>query len=289
MNKDNFVKRIRDYGLITIACAVYALSFCWWFEPNDIVFGGLTGISQILHHFFRVLPIGTTTIVLNVPLFIMAAYFLGGRLLTSSLYAMLVSYIMVDLLDSFVHFPKSDPLLSAIFGGVILGFSMGLMLLYGATTGGTELAARLLKLKFRHLSIGRLCLLVDASVALTYAIAFRSLNNALYGIIALYISSIVMDNVIYGSNTAKMAYIISDSCSYIVSGLIELNLGVTILNGRGGFTGDEKKVILCAFKAAQIAAIKELVHETDPDAFIIVCEAHEVLGEGFNPNVPTSL
>ena len=289
MKIEKIRKRIKDYFFITIASAIYALSFCWWFEPDDLVFGGLTGIAQILHHNFSILPIGTTTIVLNVPLFIMGAYYLGGKLLTSSLYALLVSYFMIDFINHFYKFPATDPLLSAIFGGVILGFSMGLMLMFGATTGGTELAARLLRLKFHHISIGRLCLIVDTTVVILYAISFRSLDNALYGIIALYISSIVMDNVIYGSNTAKMAYIISDSCSYIVSGLLDLNLGVTVLNGSGGFTGDEKKVALCAFKPAQITAIKNLVRETDPDAFIIVCEAHEVLGEGFNPNVPTSL
>lgn len=289
MKSEAIKKRIRDYFFITLASAIYALSFCWWFEPDDLVFGGLTGIAQILHHNFSVLPVGLTTIVLNVPLFILGTYCLGRKLLTSSLYALLTSYLMIDLLNSFFTFPGEDPLLSAIFGGVILGFSMGLMLMFGATTGGTELAARLLRMKFRHISMGRLCLIIDVSIVVLYAVSFRSLDNALYGIIALYISSIVMDNVIYGSNTAKMAYIISDECAYIVSGLIDLNLGVTVLNGTGGFTGDEKKVALCAFKPSQITAIKNLVHETDPDAFIIVCEAHEVLGEGFNPNIPTSL
>ena len=182
-----------------------------------------------------------------------------------------------------------DPLLATIYGGVLLGISMGLLLSVGATTGGTELAARLLKLKLRHLSIGRLCLVLDVTVIILYALTFHSINNALYGIIAMYISSLAMDAVVYGSINAKMAYIISDHSQEITEKLLGMDLGVTLLKGKGGYTGGEKNVVLCAFKRSQIAAIKASVMAVDPTAFIIVCEAHEILGEGFGEYSPDSL
>ena len=171
----------------------------------------------------------------------------------------------------------------------MLGVSMGLMLSVGATTGGTELAARLLKYKLHGLSIGRLCLSIDVVVIFLYALTFRNFNNALYGIVAMYISSLAMDALVYGSVNAKIAYIISSRSGEVARQLLTMDLGVTLLNGKGGFSGDEKQVVLCAFKRSQIAAIKAAVTAIDRNAFIIVCEAHEVLGEGFGEYTPDSL
>ena len=179
--------------------------------------------------------------------------------------------------------------LASIYGGVLLGLSVGLMMLKSATTGGTELLARLLKYKLHGLSIGRLCMIIDVLVVLAYAVAFGNLNNALYGIIAMYICSLAMDMVVYGQTNAKMAYIISDRSQEITQWLLDRDMGVTLLQGRGAFTGDEKKVVLCAFKRSQIVPIKAAVTQIDPNAFIIVCEAHEVLGEGFGEYTPDSL
>ena len=177
----------------------------------------------------------------------------------------------------------------AIYGGVIVGFGCGLMLRYSATTGGTELAARLLKLKFPGLSIGTLCLSIDAIVVISYAAVFRDLTQALYAMVALFIISKVMDRVVYGGNGAKMAYIISEQYEAITAKLLELDRGVTLLEGRGGFSGSPKNVILCAFSRAQIVSIKSIVKQADPDAFIIVCDAYEILGEGFGVNRPDGL
>ena len=159
----------------------------------------------------------------------------------------------------------------------------------GATTGGTELAARLLKYRIRHLSIGRLCLIIDVAVVSLYSLVFRQVNTALYGIIGMYISSLAMDAVVYGSVGAKMAYIISAQSAEITRRILDLELGVTLLQGKGGYHGDDKQVILCAFKPSQIGTIKALVTEVDPNAFIIVCEAHEIVGEGFGEYTPDSL
>ena len=158
-----------------------------------------------------------------------------------------------------------------------------------STTGGTELAARLLKLKLPGLSIGTLCLAIDTIVVVSYAAVFRDLTQALYAMVALFIISKVMDRVVYGGNGAKMAYIISERYEEITAKLLELDRGVTLLEGRGGYSGKAKNVILCAFSRAQIVAIKSIVKQADPDAFIIVCDAYEILGEGFGVNTPNGL
>ena len=276
------LRRLYEYGVILFGSAVYALGFNWFFQPNNLSIGGFTGIAQIINHFVPALPVGVTAILLNVPLFYLGFRRQGVKLLVSSLFAMVVGSLMVDGLAAAYTFQPMDPLLACIYGGVLLGVSMGLLLQVGATTGGTELAARLLKYHLRHLSIGRLCMTLDVLVILLYALTFRSLNNALYGIVAMYISGMAMDAVVYGSINAKMAYIISRDSQAV-------DLGVTLLNGRGAYTGDEKQVLLCAFKRSQIAAIKAAVIAIDPNAFIIVCEAHEVLGEGFGAYSQDSL
>ena len=282
------LRRLYEYGTMTLGCAVYALCFNWFFQPNSIAMGGFTGLAQIINRLIPVFPVGMTVLVMNVPLLILGVRRQGVKLLVATLYATAVSSLMIDGLAMVYTFPAMDPLLACIYGGVLMGVSMALLLMMGGTTGGSDLAARLLKYRLRSVSIGRLCLFIDAAVVTLYAIPFHSLNNALYGIISMYICSVAMDAVVYGSN-AKMAYIISSRSGEIARLLLEMNLGVTLLDGRGGFSGDEKQVVLCAFKRSQIAPIKATVTEVDPNAFIIVCEAHEVLGEGFGEYSPDSL
>lgn len=288
--KSPALRRLYEYGMITLGCAIFALSFQWFFQPNSIAMGGFTGVSQILNRMLPVLPVGVTSIVMNIPLFILGVRKQGLKLLFSSVYAMIVSSLMIDALAAVYTFPPMDSLLACVYGGGTMGVGLGLMMLVGATTGGTELAARLLKYKFRNISIGRLCLYIDVAVISLYAAAFRSVNDALYGIIAMYISSFAMDAVVYGSTAgAKMAYIISGRSEAITKRLLDMELGITLLRGQGAYSGDEKQVVLCAFKRSQIAAIKAAVTAIDPNAFIIVCDAHEVLGEGFGAYTPDSL
>ena len=166
---------------------------------------------------------------------------------------------------------------------------MGLLMLVNTTTGGTELGARLLKFPFPHLPIGKLCLIIDVLVVSVYAAVFHSVLNAMYGIIALYISSVVMEYIIYGSRTAQVTYIISEHQEAITAKLLEMDRGVTLLDGEGAYNGNKRKVILCAMKRSQIVPVKLMVREIDPDAFVIVCKANEVLGEGFGEYTKDSI
>ena len=280
---------LKDFTLITLGCLLYAVAFNWFFLPNGLTLGGFTGAAQTINHLLPALPIGILTIVMNIPLFIAGARKIGLGLLLSSLYAMVASSLLLDLVGGLFVFQPMEHLLACIYGGLLLGVSIGVQLLANATTGGTELLARLLKLRFHHLSMGRLCLICDGVVVCLYALVFQNIHNALYSIIAIYLSSRAIDLVIYGSRTAELAYIISGKSDRIAQGLLDLNLGVTLLPATGGFSGDPKQVVLCAFKRSHITRIKALIHEMDPHAFLIVCQAHEVLGEGFGDYSQESL
>lgn len=276
------LKLLLPYVWITLACAVYALGFNWFYMPNHIAYGGVTGIAQMINAMFGRPSIGVLIILMNVPIFLIGWRLLGGKLLLGSLYAMALSSVFIDLISALYTFPAMEPLLACIYGGVTIGFSLGIIFLQGATTGGSDIGARLLKLKLTWLPMGKLVLILDLAVIVSAALVFRKVNSALYGVVALYIATLVMDGVLYGMDTARVAYIISDSYQDIAAAITnEMHRGVTILHGVGSWSGTEKKVLLCAFKKRQIVELKRTVKEIDPGAFLIVCEAHEVLGSGF--------
>ena len=287
--KHPVLKWIMIYTVITIGCAIYSLGFNAFFMPNNLAMGGFTGIAQIINRLVPFMPIGTTALLMNVPLLIMGTHKEGLKLLMGTLFATTVSNLLIDGLAALVTVPSMDPLLATLYGGVMVGLSMGILMRVSATTGGTELAAKLLKYKFHQISIGKICMTIDIIVIIVYALTFRNFNPALYGIVAMYISGLVMDMVVYGSGNAKLAYIISDHSAAIAQKLLDMDLGLTLLEGRGAYTGNEKKVLLCAFKRNQVVPVKAAVTAIDPDAFIIVCEAHEVLGEGFGYYTPESV
>ena len=281
-SKNTLLTILKDYGIITLSCLLYAFTFNCFFQANNLAMGGFTGIAQVLNRLVPALPVGTTVFVMNVPLMIIGVKNQGWNLLFATVYAVFVSSLMIDGINMLITFPATDPLVASIYGGVLLGISLGLMMLKSATTGGTELAARLLKYVIRSLSIGKLCLAIDVAVICIYALTFNSLNNALYGIIAMYISSLAMDLVVYGSINAKLALIVSDHIDEITEKLMEMGLGATILDGHGAYTGNDKRVLMCAARPGKMGAIKAAVSSVDPEkAFIIVCDAREVFGEGF--------
>ena len=272
---------VKSYAVITLGSILYALAYNIFYAPNLVAMGGLTGLGQVLNALIPVLPVGTTVFVMNVPLFFLGWKFIGGHLLVSSLYAMTFSSFAIDVMDMIYQFPPMDTMLAAIFGGALLGAGIGLVFSKGATTGGTDLIARLLKLKFAWLPMGTLVLIPDFIVIVLAAIAFGKVESALYGIVSLYITTKVMDTVLYGLDSSKVAYIISDSYREIADAIIAMDRGATLLHGEGVYSGNEKKVLMVAFKQKEIVPLKEKVNEIDPHAFLIVCDAHDVLGEGF--------
>ncbi len=289
MKKESVREQVRSYVIITLACVLYALSFNWFYAPNDFTVGGFTGISQIINFFVPVLPIGTMVIVLNVPLFVVGLKKFGFAFLCKSIYTMALSSVLIDVVDVIHQFSPMDPLLACLYGGVTLGVASGLIFREEATTGGSELGAWIVRSYVERLSIGNICLGIDLTIILIYAAVFRSLNNALYGALALYITTKVLDLVVYGQNTAKLAYIISDKYEEIMQEMIARDMGATLLNGKGIYTGSERPLLLCAVRNKEVVSIKRFIKELDPDAFFIVCDASEVLGEGFGVYNPKGL
>ena len=274
-------QKVRSCGIITLGAVIYALAFDWFVAPNQIAMGGVTGLAQIVNALVPVLPVGVLSILVNVPLFLAGWRLLGGRLLVSSLYAMAVSSLAIDVIARMHTFPPMDPILATLYGGAGMGVGLGLVFSQGATTGGTDIIGKLLKLKFPWLPIGKLVMIPDMVVVILAAVVFGTVNAALYGLIQMDLLSKVMDMILYGWDTSRVAYIITDRWEETVQGLLDMNRGVTLLQGKGAYTGAEKQVLLVAFRQREIVPIKRMLREIDPKAFFIVCDAHEILGEGF--------
>lgn len=230
-----------SYFWITVGSILYAIGFDWFYTPNLIGFGGITGVGQVVNAYLPVIPIGAFVFVLNIPLFILGWKYIGGHLLVSSLYSMVLSSAAVDVL-ALIHYEPMDQMLAAVCGGAMIGLALGIIFAQGATTGGTDLIARLVKLKLPWASMGKLLLVVDMAVILLVAVAFGNITTALYGIIAQVVSAYVTDAVLYGLDTAKVAYIISNFDREISEAIVQrMDRGVTILKGEGAYSGDKKR------------------------------------------------
>lgn len=263
---------------------IYSVSVSMFTAPNKIAPGGVTGISTILFYLIHT-PIGVMILVLNIPLFILGLKFIGGSFMIKSIVCTTLTSVFVDLLEAtHVYKYTSNLLLAALYGGILSGTGLGLIFLRGGTSGGTDIASRLLKLKFQHISMGRMMMILDAMVITVSAIVFRSVDSGLYALISIFASSRVIDSILYGSDNGKMAVIISENPDALANAIIgELGRGLTLLKGKGYYTGRERDVIMCAVRRPEAAQLRSVVKRIDPSAFIIMCEASEVIGFGFTP------
>ncbi|MCI2058499.1 MAG: YitT family protein [Oscillibacter sp.] len=275
------MKTIKSYALIALGSLTFALAFNWFFVPNTVAMGGVTGLAQIIHALVPRVSVGVMAFLLNVPLFFAGWKFIGWHLLASSLFSMALSSAAIDGIAALHTFAPMDPMLACICGGAVMGLGLGMVFAQGATTGGTDVVARLLKLRFAWLPMGKLVVLPDFLILTLAAVTFGKVQPALYGLVSLFVSAKVMDTVLYGMDTSKVAYIITDHWNEITGAILALDRGVTVLHAQGAFTGAEKRVLMVAFKQREIVQLRKTIHGMDPDAFCIVCDAHEVLGEGF--------
>lgn len=271
-------KIINEYLLIVIGSLLTALSFNFFFIPNKIAPGGLSGIATVLHHIFR-FPVGATTLVLNVPLFIAGIRQLGGHFGIRTLLATILLSVFIDIVK--VPVLTDDSLLASIYGGFLMGLGLGIIFRMNATTGGTDLFAKIIHKYFPSISVAWVLFAVDFIVVVMAAILLGP-SKGLYAIVALAVSARVMDLVQEGLNAAKAFFIISDHAEEISKRIMEeMDRGVTMLDGRGAYTGNEKNVILCVIRRTQITQLKDLINEIDPKAFVLVADVREVMGEGF--------
>ncbi|NCB50939.1 MAG: YitT family protein [Clostridia bacterium] len=281
MHKKTAAQVFKQYVLIIVGCIMYSAGFEFFFYPNDIIVGGVTGIAMIINYLTD-LPVGVLIIVMNIPLFALAWKRFGMSFMIASLVGMLLSSVFVDVF-ALLNFVWTDNLLLAcIYGGVIKGFGLGLVYLAAATTGGVDIMAKFVRQKYPYINFGTIILVMDALVISTFAVVFEKYEGAMYAIIAIFIVTKVVDAVLYGIGVSKVCYIISNESDKIKIEITQqLQRGVTLLLGEGAYTGEEKKVILCVIKRHQIADIRRIVRAIDANAFFIVTEAKDVFGNGF--------
>ena len=252
---------------ITLGCAIFALGFDLFLEPNSLNVGGMSGLAMILRELLGFGSIGVLTMLLNV--------------LFGSLAGMLLSSAFIDLF-AVIPAPKTEILLDSLYGGLLVGLGLGLVFLSGATTGGSDIAAKLLRRRFRSASLGKVLLAIDLFIIFLTGVVFRDISRTLYSALPLAVSSVVMDQLLYGLDHSTVALIISEHYQQ-VSKQIETRLdrGATVLDGSGSYTGQPRPVLMSAVRQRELPELKTIVREIDPDAFVILLPAHQVLGEGF--------
>lgn len=274
-------KMLRFCGMIALGSATFALGFDLFLEPNAVNVGGMTGLAMVIRKVLGMGSVGLISALLNVPLFLLGYRYLGRKFFIGSLLGTLFSALFLELF-TLLPVPETEPLLGALYGGLFSGVGLGLVFLAGASTGGTDIIVRFLKRKFPDLRLGKLMLALDVAIALLTGFVFHDINKTLYSIITLYVCSVSLDGVLYGLDYSTVAMIISDHFEQIAQSIDrQLDRGVTYLDGRGFYSQQDKTVLLCAVRKRQVGQLKELVSTIDPNAFMILQEAHQVLGEGF--------
>ena len=267
---------------IAFGSALFALAFALFLEPNALNAGGVSGLAMVIVHVLGFGTVGAATAIINTPLFLLGGLKVGRRFFVGSLIGMLTSSLLLDVF-SMIPPPQTEPLLAALYGGLLCGVGLGIVFAAGASTGGSDIVVRLLKLKLRHVPIGMINICFDAVVAVLTGLAFQDLSKALYSGVAIFVTGQVMDAVVYRFDYSKVALIITQHHDAVAKKISdELGRGATFLKGEGAYSHKDTKVILTAVKRQQLAELKELVVAVDPDAFIIVQEAHQVLGDGFS-------
>ena len=266
---------------LIVGCAIFAIGFNLFLAPNDINAGGLSGLAMVLNRVFGFISIGLFIVLMNLPLFIVSGFKIGKKFFLGSLIGMGLSSTFIDLFAK-IPIPETEPLVAALYGGAICGLGLGLAFLSGSSTGGSDIAVRLLKRRYQNVPIGTISICFDVVVIIIAASVFGKFSVALYSGIASFVSGLVVDAVVYHFDYSKVALIITSHYEQVAQEISDkLERGATYLHGEGTYSRKATKVVLTDVKKQQIAELKQLVVDIDPDAFIIVQEAHQVLGDGF--------
>lgn len=274
---------IVDIAVIAAAAAIFSVGAVCFISPNNIAPGGGTGIAIILQKLTD-LSLGTLIAAVNIPLIIAGFILLSKKTMIKTLISVVIITVMTDYV--FVEMPPyvadgGNGILAAVFGGVLLGAGVGLTYWREATSGGTDIVAKILNKYFPHLTLGKIQLLADAAVVLAGLAVFRDLNAALYAVISIFVQSKVVDMIVYGGQECRFLLVFSDKPKKLAEQLLKQDRGVTLLDGEGAYTGSPRKVIATAVYKSDYAKVKRIIKETDPAAFVITTGASEVLGKGF--------
>ena len=275
-----FGRAVNKYFMITLASLIFGIGISLFIDPNNLAPGGVSGLSIILS---RLIPAsaGTLFLLLNIPIMILGIWKFGLKFIVSTLFATFMVSFSTNLFTMFSPLTQ-DPFMGVVFGGVLVAVGIGLVLRVGATTGGTDIVVKCLKLKKPYLKTGTIFLLIDGVIICIGGIVFQNMESVLYSVISAAVTSKVLDLVLYGNDEAKMIYIISNSPKVIAERILkELDTGVTYLTGTGAYKKEEKQVIFCVVRKQLAYKVEEVVKQEDSRAFMIVSNATEIYGEGY--------
>lgn len=264
-----------------LGSTMFALGFSLFLAPNEMNPGGISGLAMVVVKLLNVSTVGRLTFLINLPLFLIGGMKIGRRFFIGSFLGMGISSVLIDVFTK-IPMTTPEPLVGVIYGGVICGIGLGLVFVSGTSTGGSDIVVRLLKLKYRNVPIGQISMSFDAVVVVLTGLVFGDISKALYSGLVVFLTGKVVDAFIYRFDYSKVALIISPEYETIAREIGEkLDRGATFLHAEGSYSHIQTKVVLAAVKRQQLAELKELVVAIDPNAFIIVQEAHQVLGDGF--------
>ncbi len=264
-----------------IGCSLYAIGVNSFSLPNSIAQSGVTGLAIILNHLFDV-PVGTVNFILNIPLLILMWVFLGKKLVARTLWVTVLLSVALDVFAIFMPAYTGDKILASLFCGVLQGAGLGLIMITGATSGGTDIIAKLINKRWPHITVGSMVLISDAIVVGAGMLVFGSFESGLYAIILIFVSSKVIDTMIYGTGNGKMLMVVTQKADEVSKAIIKSTpRGVSILPAVGAYTGENKNILLCVARKSEISNIIKIIKSIDDKTFIIVSEANEILGEGF--------
>ena len=266
-----------------VGCCCNAAALMMFALPNQVAQSGISGIAVIINHFFPRIPLGVANMSLNAPLAVLALIFLGWRMVSKTIVVVIEFSVILDLMPRFVSFAYTDDrLLATVIAGALYGIGSALILMRGATNGGTEIIGRLVRKSRPDISFGRVLMVLNYAIMLGGALAFGNIESVFYAAAMLFICYRVVDAMLYGMNTSKMFYIFSARAEEISKAIIEqISRGATIIKGKGAFTGEEREMLMCVVHRGEVAALRRLIKEYDPGSFMVVAEAQEVFGEGF--------
>ena len=286
------MKRVKtillDLAFMAAGAVVYAVSVNAFTSPNNIAPGGVTGIATMLNYLFST-PIGLVAFLINIPIILWAVVEIGYKLVAKSVAAILLSSVAIDLLAPIVPSYQGNMILVALFAGLCEGLGLSLTFLRGATTGGTDMLARLLGRRMPHLSMGKLMLAVDGLIVLASAFVYGSIENAMYACIVIFVSTRLIDSILYGTDvgTGKLFFVMSPKVRQMGDRIIrEVDRTVTYLDSHGGYTNEPGETMLCAVRRFEVFQVQAIIREEDRDAFVIVGDAGQITGEGFRSAHP---
>ena len=281
MNKANLKKFLTDTTVYFTGSFIYSIAVTSLISANQISPGGFTGITTLLNYLFS-LPTGITLFILNIPVLILGFIKFGGFFIIKTSIATVIVSFTLTITDFVMPKFKIDTVLAAVFGGLLMGFGLSLILLRGATTGGVDIIAKLINKRFKHLTVGRIILIIDAVVIALATLVYKNIESALYSVVSLYTSSTIMDKMLYGADKGKLIYIVTskpNEISYDINML--LKRGITKLYATGGYTGKERVLLLCTVRRYEVSGVYDVINKYDKKAFIVVSDAGEIIGEGF--------